>query len=513
VGVAEEATTLTAVQASALTEANTNDEAFAVAKLYWAGDDDYATTTFWYDIVGEQLQIEDRDLILDSTETNVFSLTGADATLKSTTFTGGVVATTGTTTVRGATALSGGNFDCDISYDSDSTTITDVTCTGALDFTTTGTYNLNGCTINEVTNSSGGTVTLVLDNSSITTVTGPNVEVNDTRSVSITGIVAGSRLQVYNVTTASEVANEVVSGTSYSATYNEGADYTEGDTVRVRLAYQSGVTAKSDFETNAVAGSAGWSVLANQTDDSVYNDFGLDGSTVTEFTFDSGDIHVDINDADNVTQIQRLGAWNYYYITTEDGIRNLLGGIEWETTNSIKVCTDCVDLKIHNTKANALLLKGGRLYRDDSATIIASTSNSIQMDYSPVYTTAGSGGGDATLANQTQILSDIADIEAKVDAVDTVVDAILVDTNELQGNQGDWATATTTIASNMRGTDGANTVAPATPTNVTDVQTAIQTDIGNLNNISEAQVKSQADQAITDANLDTKSNVKPSISV
>ncbi len=40
------------------------------------------------------------------------------------------------------------------------------------------------------------------------------------------------------------------------------------------------------------------------------------------------------------------------------------------------------------------------------------------------------------------------------------ITAILADTADLQANQGDWLTATTTVASNMRGTDGANTVAP-----------------------------------------------------
>jgi hypothetical protein len=43
------------------------------------------------------------------------------------------------------------------------------------------------------------------------------------------------------------------------------------------------------------------------------------------------------------------------------------------------------DLKLDNTKATPLLLGGGRIYHDDGSTIIASTSNSIQIDYNPVY--------------------------------------------------------------------------------------------------------------------------------
>jgi len=100
-------------------------------------------------------------------------------------------------------------------------------------------------------------------------------------------------------------------------------------------------------------------------------------------------------------------------------------------------------------------------------------------------------GGDATAANQTQIIADIAalndfnpavDAVANVTLVDTVttntdmrgtdgantvapdnssIAAILADTNELQQNQGDWATATTVVASNMRGTDNALLAASA----------------------------------------------------
>ena len=134
--------------------------------------------------------------------------------------------------------------------------------------------------------------------------------------------------------------------------------------------------------------------------------------------------------------------------------------------------------------------------------------------------------------------------------------AILLDTDELQGNQGDWATATTVVASNMRGTDnallassapanwsimsvngagaittsnpasgggsahtaqdvvdlilvtpsnklatdasgnveasnmrgtdGANTIAPATPANVTAVQSALETRFTNVDNDNHA---------------------------
>ena len=55
------------------------------------------------------------------------------------------------------------------------------------------------------------------------------------------------------------------------------------------------------------------------------------------------------------------------------------------------------------------------------------------------------------------------------------LDAILADTSDLQTNQGNWLTAITTVASNMRGTDGAITslAGVATEANVTAVGNAV----------------------------------------
>ena len=88
----------------------------------------------------------------------------------------------------------------------------------------------------------------------------------------------------------------------------------------------------------------------------------------------------------------------------------------------------------------------------------------------PVSSVSGGGGITAE------------DVRIEMDDNSTKLASIVADTNELQGNQGDWATATgfstfnpstdvvanvtlvdtTTSNTDMRGTDGANTVTPAT---------------------------------------------------
>jgi len=372
---------------------------------------------------GSQIVLVAVDLVINSAAGSVIAFATSTLTIKSSTFTGGATATTGTVTTENGTLLNGGTFDCDIVYDSGvSTTLTNVTCTGAIDFTTAGTYTLVGCTINEVTNSSGGAVTLNADGDTvITTNTGPSISIVAppvTYQVLLENIIDGSVYQFKNITTDTELTFDTVSGgTGIDETYTKGVDYSAGDAGRLRISQQSTVTAKLEIDIEFIF-SAGDTINAlpiTQDDNEVYNDFGLDGSTVTEFSWDDPNLEIDVNDADNSTVIQRVGAWYSYYITTNDGIENLIGCLVWESLNSIRAITAMCNLTIDNTKAAALFLNGGRLYRDDNTTIIAATSNSIQVDYSPVYIVE-TGVSGLTPTESTQ-LGLIAVVDTNVDSV------------------------------------------------------------------------------------------------
>ena len=73
----------------------------------------------------------------------------------------------------------------DVDSNALTTPITGVTA-NSIDFDTAGTYDLDGCVIGEVTNSSGGAITLNLTNgSTITTNTGPNITINNPVTVSV----------------------------------------------------------------------------------------------------------------------------------------------------------------------------------------------------------------------------------------------------------------------------------------------------------------------------------------
>jgi hypothetical protein len=249
---------------------------------------------------------------------------------------------------------------------------------------------------------SGGTITLNASSFNGTIITSGSVTLNSTSylgsisdssgtrsfgAYAITNLLSGSRVQVYNVTQSSEVFNGVVNSTSLNQGF--GSEMAEGDSIRVRVTYQDGVVAKQPQEFIVTCRIPSWEVSANQIDAIEYNAFNTDGSSISEFSLDlvGGKIEVDISDSDNSTQIQRVGSWYYAELMTSNGIADLFGGISWIASNQISIDVSKVDLKLDNTKSDPLFLTGGRLYRTDETTIIASTSNSIQIDYSPIYIT------------------------------------------------------------------------------------------------------------------------------
>lgn len=256
-----------------------------------------------------------------------------------------------------------------------------------------------------------GLITLTNGATFIGTRTDANGTVAPPKVVSITGITAGSRLRVYNNTTATEVVNQIVAGTSYTATYNEGTGYTTGDTLTVTATWQSGVTAKLPFLTQVVVGATGWSALVSQQADTVYDTIAVDGSTVTEFAPDYPNVQVDISDPNGQTSVDRLYSWFVHTTTTESGIRNWFGGIVAEDAGNFRVVTSILNLKLDNLSSSGVEFVGGiRLYRDDNATpLVASTTGggSITLYADKVYVTVVSTASPV-------ITGDIAQVPAAV---------------------------------------------------------------------------------------------------
>lgn len=161
------------------------------------------------------------DVIIDADAASAFAYNGADTfTLKSTTFTGGIT-TTGTVTFQDGATPSGGTFDADVVVDDNVSTIDGIIVAAghSLTFNTAGTYTINNSTVNEIINTSGGNVTINASNSTFTTNTGPDINVANVSSITVTGLVDGTEVRIYEAGTTTEIDGvESSSGGSFSTT-------------------------------------------------------------------------------------------------------------------------------------------------------------------------------------------------------------------------------------------------------------------------------------------------------
>lgn len=202
----------------------------------------------------------------------------------------------------------------------------------------------------------------------------------------IENIVAGSRIQIYNEDTSTELANVIMTGTTYTYSYYVGTQISVGDSIRIRVT-KLGCIPQTLI---AIATSTGFSAAGNQSADVIYNSNGIDGSSVTEFTADFPNVEVDVSDPDNVTTPQRIYAWMRYIETTEDGIRLWFNAISANDEVNYVIDQSIADIKLDNLSATPVQIIGARLYRLDQSTVIAAASNSIQMDPDRVYSIGGS---------------------------------------------------------------------------------------------------------------------------
>jgi hypothetical protein len=140
------------------------------------------------------------------------------------------------------------------------------------------------------------------------------------QSVTISGAVAGSRIQIYDTTSSTELYN----GTpTFPYTWTDSVAASANRAIRLRVAYNSGVTAKNFLEAaigtcGTTTGSEAVSYLVSQTDDAVYIANGINGSTITDITIDDSGLLCEV-DSGAVTW-GYLYAYESYWLSTSAGI-------------------------------------------------------------------------------------------------------------------------------------------------------------------------------------------------
>ena len=134
---------------------------------------------------GAQLDAGSADVDFDSTAVSVFDILAGVITVKTGLLTGGVDSTGLVRFINGVVPSSG-SFSGNVSLES-IVDLVDIEINGSLTFTQAGTYSLTGCTVNEVINTSGGSVVInVLGGTSITLNSGPDITIVDAVNISIT---------------------------------------------------------------------------------------------------------------------------------------------------------------------------------------------------------------------------------------------------------------------------------------------------------------------------------------
>ena len=248
-----------------------------------------------------------------------------------------------------------------------------------------------------------GTVTISLNGSTSlsageVTSAGATVNIVSTpvyQTVTISGAVAGSRVQIYDTTSSTELYN----GTpTFPYTWTDPSPAAASRAIRLRVAEQSGATAKNFVDANigtcgTLAASAAVSYLVNQTDDPVYNANAIDGSTVTGITIDAATTRVKMNILAGAITWPQIYAYQVYWQATATGIANESAFISAPDTANYLLTS--FDIKNITSPAVALVITGG--YGRDAVTglakdIIDATGGTIILapDHVVAFQTSGS---------------------------------------------------------------------------------------------------------------------------
>lgn len=238
-------------------------------------------------------------------------------------------------------------------------------------FTAAGTYTFTNATFGgtvELINTSGGAVTVELPSGTSYTNTGPNITVSTPQvyqSVTLTGITAGSRAQIYDTTNNTELFN----GTSgYS--WTDSSPAASPRDIRIRVAFVDGVDAMEFIEANIgtcgiTEPSNAVNYLVSQSGDVVYNNNAIDGSAVTGITFsDAATDVVNIDVASNSVTWPQIYAAFVYWISTEDGIADDIAYIAAKDTANYTLTS--MQIKNTSSPSEPLVVSGG--YGIDSST-------------------------------------------------------------------------------------------------------------------------------------------------
>lgn len=235
-------------------------------------------------------------------------------------------------------------------------------------------------------------------------------------NIKLTGLESGSRVQLYDTNVTTELYNEIVNAT----TLTYPIIWTSDKPIRIRIMYVNGTTAKEWFETTATLTNTGINLAVNQTDDTVYNKNLVDGSIVTECSIVGTTLVVNVDDPDNKTTAQRIYAYEVYWLSTENGIKDQ--SLYIDATDQTHYILEG-GLKIKNLDmVNPLNITGANLEPlTGSATDILDTSGGMILINPETVVPFAYNVNGATEAQFDELISKTSILDRKVDDTQTRV--------------------------------------------------------------------------------------------
>ena len=356
---------------AAYTTLSTNAELYDYAKYYLYTNFAGQTATY---VTGTG-NAGSYNVIINTAAAAVFNFTGSSLVIKTSSFDGDLT-TSGSLILAASSVVTNGTFSTPNIIQDIPTALTGVVATGNLNYNTNTpiTVTFTDCDIQGTVNNSGSAqVNITLVNSTIGTV-GTNVVAQQFATISAPNLLSGSRVRVYDEDNAVELYNDVLA----SAGFSQSFVYTADTTVTLTATYTSGATAKLGLSATGIFTATGVTFLASQEDDTVYNGYAINGSTVTGFTADYAQTDVNLSMVTN-WEAADLYAFLIYTQTTEDGIRNFFGCITALDAGNLQINTSVVSIFLDNSTALFI-------YQTDSIRIFRS-------DYVYPARTVTTGGG------------------------------------------------------------------------------------------------------------------------
>lgn len=320
-------------------------------------------------------------------------------------------------------------------------------------------------------------------------------------------------LQIYNTTTATEIYAADPGGATYSDTYTEGGDYSEGDEIRIRFSELNGSTSFKRFSTVVTAGATGWSINAANfiESDSVYAQNAQNGSAITKFTYSPVDDEFNLAVAQNFTAAE-LFAYYCFVLTTAAGIEGAYGAFVAIDAGNYLNITSIANIFLDNeTTASQRQTDSARIYKDDGSypvRVPTASGYGIDINWQNVVYVVTVGDGPLTTAQQAELsqAAQAASVNTKIGTPSaTVSDDIAAIPSAPSAAQNADALLDRNLAG---GSDGGRTVKDALRANRNRVE--IDADGGTITVYEEDDSTAAWTGAVTTGQRDPINEVDPS---